>query len=154
MMENRNTHQIIVRRHLKVSREKVFAAFSEADALLQWYSPSPDISVEILEFEFSVGGRYRFRYAMLDGSHPVLGGVYIAIKPSEDLIFTWMWEPPDTHADILTQVHIEFLDREGGTELVLTHKQLPSEEVGVRHAEGWERTFDRFEAALHDGKLN
>jgi len=145
-------HKITVRRHVKAPREKVFNAFTTAQALTQWYSP-PNVSIEVLVFQFEVGHRYRFRYSMPDGSHPVLGGVYDFISQPDELAFTWVWEAPDVHANIPTLVHIQFLDKDNGTEIVLTHEQLPSEDVAIRHVEGWERTLDNLERAIAEGQI-
>ena len=147
------THKITVRRYVKVPRETVFGAFTTAEALTQWFSPSPDISVEVLTFQFEVGHQYRFRYTMQDGSNPVLGGVYDLISEPDELAFTWVWEAPDAHANIPTRVHIQFLSNGVGTEIVLTHEQLPSEDAGKRHAEGWEGTLDNLERAIREGQF-
>ncbi len=143
-------HKITVRRLVKAPRNKVFDAFSSAEALSQWYSPSQDITIEVLKFQFETGGEYRIRYGMQDGSHPVLGGVYKVISPPDELAFTWVWESPDIHSDIYTLVHIRLIDKAGQTEITVTHEQLSSKEVGERHAEGWERTLDNLEEALAD----
>ncbi len=147
-----SAHSITVRRLIKAGRERVFEAFSQSAALSRWFSPSPDISVEVLAFQFGIGGSYRLRYSMPDGTHPVLGGTYDLIAPPDELAFSWVWEAPDPHADIPTRVHIQFLDRGDATEIVLVHEKLPSKEVGTRHAEGWERTFDNLERSLGTGE--
>ncbi|WP_420414574.1 SRPBCC family protein [Roseibium sp.] len=141
-------HSTTVRRIIKADPETVFEAFSKAEALQKWFSPHPEITLEVLEFQFWEGGTYRFRYSMRDGSTPVLGGRFERIKPHQKLAFTWTWEAPDPHADIPTIVSIEFLAREGTTEIVLTHAQIPSEAIADRHAAGWEATFDHLETAL------
>ena len=136
-------HTITVRRVIRARRESVFDAFSRAEALTQWFSPSPDISVEVLAFEFAPEGRFRLRYTMPDGVQPVVGGVYEEIKRPDRLAFSWVWEPPYLHADIQTRVQIQFLDKGDATEVVLTHDRLTSEEAGIHHADGWNGIFDR-----------
>lgn len=147
-----NTHTAKVRRLITAERSRVFRAFSTATALQQWFSPNADITVEILQFEFVVGGRYRFRYSMLDGSQPVLGGIYDLIQPPEKLGFTWVWEAPDAHAGIPTRVQIELLERDAGTELVLVHTQISSAEMALRHAAGWEATLDQLAGSIASGE--
>ena len=150
MTSHQTLHTATVRRVVKANRARVFNAFSNASALKQWFSPSADISIEILQFNFVVGGKYRFRYAMPDGSNPVLGGTYHAIKPPEQLVFTWVWEAPDVHAEIPTQVCVELFEKGDNTEIVLTHRQIPSQEMATRHAAGWEATFDQLEKSIAD----
>lgn len=141
-------HSVTVRRRINADQQTVFQAFSKPDALEKWFSPHPEITLEVLTFEFREGGTYRFRYTMRDGSTPVLGGRFELIKPCRKLAFTWVWEAPDPHANIPTIVSVDFLAQEGATELVLTHAQIPSALIADRHANGWEATFDHLESAL------
>ncbi len=141
-------HSTTVCRLIKADKTSLFAAFSKAEVLEQWFSPSPDIGVEILQFDFRAGGRYRFRYSMKDGSRPILGGSFVRIEAPDRLSFTWVWEEPDPHAGIPTIVTVEFHGGGVQTEIVLTHSQIPTEEIAQRHAAGWEATFDHLEKAL------
>jgi uncharacterized protein YndB with AHSA1/START domain len=146
-------HSTTVRRIIKADKAVLFAAFSKAEALKQWFSPSPDIAVEILNFDFWPGGQYRFRYAMKDGSRPILGGSFLKIEAPDRLSFTWVWEEPDLHAGIPTIVTVEFHGEGVRTNVVLTHSQIPTEEIARRHAAGWEATFDHLEEALSQHRL-
>ena len=138
-------NSVTVRRLIKAERSRVFAAFSSADTLSQWFSPSADITVELLTFEFVPHSKFRLLYTMPDGSKPVVGGVYEIIKPPSQIVFTWMWAPPDPHADIPTRVCVQFHEKGRYTEVVLTHDKLLTKEACDRHAAGWEGTFDRLE---------
>ena len=51
-----------VRRHLAYSPETVFAAFASADLVERWLTPSPEIRLTVLQFDFREGGSYRFAY--------------------------------------------------------------------------------------------
>ena len=135
-------HSVTIRRLVKANRKRVFAAFSSAEALAQWFSPSIDIAIDVQAFEFVPKGQFRLRYTMPDGIQPVVGGVYEVIEEPGQIVFTWMWEAPDPHADIPTRVFVEFIDRGEETEVLLTHDKLPKE-AGERHITGWENTFDR-----------
>lgn len=142
------THSIIVRRLIKAPRARVFDAFSRADALAQWFTPAPDISVEILAFDFTAAGGFRLRYTMPDGQRPIVAGTYELIAPPGRLAFSWVWQAPDPHADVPTRVRIEFLEKGDSTELVITHDRLPSREACTRHAAGWEGTLDNLARSL------
>jgi len=43
---------------------------------------------------------------------------------------------------------VEFFDREGGTELRLTHETLPNEASRDDHEQGWNSVFDKLEKFL------
>jgi uncharacterized protein YndB with AHSA1/START domain len=60
-------------------------------------------------------------------------GEYVAIEPPERLEFTWISEATEHR---ITVVAIEFLERDRGTELILTHRRLPPMQV-ESHRRGW-----------------
>lgn len=139
---------ITIRRTFAAKREDVFKAFESAEAIGQWFSPSKDVSVEVVDFEFTLGGKFRFRYTMPDGTQSAVGGKYQKINIPEELIFSWIWEEPDQHAGVSSLVHIQFLDKGASTEVLLTHDKLPTSEDRERHAIGWDGTLTRLEFAL------
>lgn len=133
---------LIVRRTIPHPRQKLFDMFSQAEVLSKWFSPSADIHLEILEFKFEPGGRYRFRYQMPDGRAPTVGGLYREIVEHERISVSWVWEAPDPLAGIPMEVTFEFFPAGTGTEIVVTHEKLPSDTACSIHEDGWERALD------------
>ena len=74
------------------------AAFADAALVARWLSPSPDIALRVLRFEFRVGGEYRYAYDVPGVGTMRVNGVYRAIEPPSRIVFTWNIEPPDVHA--------------------------------------------------------
>src|SRR5690242_19732028 len=89
-----------VRRRLAAHPEKVFAALADAALVARWLTPSPDIRLTVLQFDFREGGRYRFAYTLPDGVVMRVGGSYRTIERPSRIVFTWVIEPPDEHAGI------------------------------------------------------
>ena len=73
-------------------------------------------------------------------------GEYQELVPGKKVVFTWKWDDDEDWKDYDSVVSVEFSDHEGGTELRLTHVQLPSEASRDRHSEGWSSVIDRLEA--------
>ncbi|TQV83793.1 SRPBCC family protein [Denitrobaculum tricleocarpae] len=144
------THSVTVRRLLPAQPARVFEAFSSAEALGRWFTPRPDISLEILAFEFVPEGAFRFCFIMPGDERKAVAGRYERIMLNDEIVFSWTWETPDPHADIPTRVRVRFRAQDGGTEIVLTHSQLPSEESSKRHGEGWTGMFEQLEAGFAD----
>ncbi len=121
----------------------VYRALTEPDLMRRWWSPDPDIAVEILEWRLRAGGTWRFAYRFPDGSVIRVRGRFRHVDPHRSLVFTWTWEPPDTHAGIETVVSIELAPDAGGTRLRIRHEGFPTEESRDRHDTGWSATLDR-----------
>ena len=139
---------ITVSRLFRHRRERVFRAFSVAQKMAQWFTPHKDIRVQVLALQFEPQGAFRFRWDNPDGSHTIVGGRFQHISPPEELVFTWLWESPDPHAGVLTHVVVQFLDRDGHTEVVIKHSRLPSEASCARHKEGWDGALASLEGWL------
>lgn len=71
-----------------------------------------------------------------------LGEYRILARPHK-LAFTWTWEPPDPHAGIETLVTIDLQEKDGGTELALTHARFPTEQTMRQHESGWGASLTR-----------
>jgi len=143
-----STDSIIVRRQLKTRRENVFKAFNNSSTLAQWLSPSSNVAVEVLEFQFVHGGCYRLHFTNPDGTTAKVGGTYNLINPPKELSFSWIWEKPDPMAGIITNVHIQFVEKKLGTEVVIHQTRLPSKEECSRHKMGWEGALNRLDCKL------
>jgi uncharacterized protein YndB with AHSA1/START domain len=137
-----------VRRRFAAAPGKVFAAFSEARLIGQWLSPSPAITLTLLQFDFRVGGAYRFAYHLPDGKTVVVGGVYRSIEPPSTIVFSWIIEPPDEHAGIESEVTVTITPDGGGTELLIRHGKLTRADAALRHAEGWRGAVDQLAELL------
>jgi uncharacterized protein YndB with AHSA1/START domain len=133
---------LVVRRVIPVPRERVFQAWLDPKSLAQWMRPggATDATAEV---DPKVGGR--FRIIMIEGpkryEHT---GEYLAIEPPEWLEFTWISEATDHRTTVVT---IEFLERDRGTELVLTHRRLPAQQV-ESHRGGWTDIFRELQERL------
>ncbi|MET3220473.1 uncharacterized protein YndB with AHSA1/START domain [Bradyrhizobium japonicum] len=79
-------------RRLRARPEKVYAAWTQAAQLAQWFGP-PNMKPATLTAELDVrtGGRYRISFVSDDGEYFEAGGTYREVVPNELLVFTWAW---------------------------------------------------------------
>ena len=138
-----------LRRHFAVAPERVFAAFSDVRLIAQWLSPSPDIELSILQFDFRVGGTYRFAYPLPEGAPVIVNGAYRTILPPSLIVFSWVIEPPDEHAGIESEVTVTITRDGDGSQLHIRHARLNRADAIARHAEGWCGAMDQLEQLLH-----
>jgi uncharacterized protein YndB with AHSA1/START domain len=132
------------------SPAKVFAAFADGALVSRWLTPSPDVALDVLQFDFRVGGAYRFAYRVPGRGAMVVGGVYRLIEPPSTLVFTWNIEPPDEHAGIRSEVTIALTPDGSGTRLVIRHARLTQAGAAERHAEGWRGAIHQLATMLDD----
>lgn len=89
----------------------------------------------LAEVDLRVGGRYRLGMRAPDGAAVyVCTGVYREVTPPSRLVYTWAWEGQDGPETLVT---VEFLDRGGATEVVLTHEGFADAGSRDQHATGW-----------------
>ncbi len=127
------------------SREKVFRAWTEPEAMKRWLAPSDEFSIPTVEVDLRVGGKYHVDMLSPEGIHHVATGVYRDIQPPHKLVFTWYWENKDMQETLVT---LEFRERGKETELVLTHERFPNPEERDRHQHGWTGCLARLVKAL------
>ena len=72
-------------------------------------------------------------------------GEYRELVSGKKIVFTWKWDDDEVWETRNSLVTVELSDRDGGTEVRLTHEQLPSEESRDRHNDGWNSVLDRLE---------
>ena len=96
----------------------------------------------IAEVDLKVGGKYRFGMLEPGKDAPYVSyGVYQEVDPPARLVFTWAFEKmPGDDPDFVpaeTLVTVEFIDKDGATEVVLTHERFPDEHMRDEHQAGW-----------------
>ena len=133
---------LVVRRMISASRDRVFAAWLDPASLAVWMCPGP-VTGATAEVDARVGGRFRIvmRDPSGDAEH---WGVYLLIDPPEKLSFTWLSAATDRRP---TVVEVEFIERDGGTEIVLTHRQLPASQI-ESHRKGWTDIVEKLGSAV------
>lgn len=127
---------IVLRRTYKVSRERVFAAWTKPEIAAMFLGPD-DVTIPEVQMDVRTGGSYRITMLMPDGERWTARGIYREVRVPERLSMTWRWEedsPADEQESLLT---LEFNELGGETELVLTHEQFASGESRDRHEQGW-----------------
>jgi len=95
------------------------------------------------------GGLYRVD--VIPGS--VALGEFVEVDPPRRLVWTWGWEPGSLgqEAPGSTTIEVELIPDGDGTTLRFTHRGLPNEDAGKRHAHGWDHYLARLAIAAPGG---
>jgi uncharacterized protein YndB with AHSA1/START domain len=127
------TEPVVVRRTIPIPRERVFDAWLDPARLARFMRPG-STGRTTADVDARVGGRFRIvMYHPNSKAGTEHTGEYLLIDRPRRLSFTWCSTNTD---DKDTTVTIEFLDRDGATEVVLTHTQLPPKQL-EGHRKGW-----------------
>ena len=128
---------LVVRRLIAATPERLFAAWTVPAQLIAWWGPAP-VRCLGAEVDLRVGGAYRIRNGMPDGSELVIAGAFERVEPPRLLVYTWQ-----VGGEPVSRVTVQFLAREAGTEVVVTHDRIHSAAVRDDHERGWIGCFDR-----------
>jgi serine/threonine protein kinase len=128
--------------------DRVFATWTDAAGMYDWYAPTDEFTTPLAEVEPRVGGEYRVGMKNpATGNLHVVRGQYSTIDFPRRLSFTWAWDlpQPDPHE---TQVTLEFREQAGGTNVVLIHERFRDDGQRDGHAEGWTGCLKRLARKL------
>jgi uncharacterized protein YndB with AHSA1/START domain len=119
----------------------VFDALTAPEGIACWWGPDGG-PVLVAETDVRVGGRFRVRFRMLDGSEHESNGQYLEVRRPERLVMSWRWlggeEDPNE-----SRVEIDLRPIPEGTELTFTHAALFSEATRLSHERGWSGALDK-----------
>jgi uncharacterized protein YndB with AHSA1/START domain len=141
---------LTLHRHYPVAPEKVYRAWTDPQAIRQWWGPGGHDPVSAAELDVRVGGRFRIVFGGPDGKAHEVQGVYREVVPNRKLVFTWTW--PRTTPERESLVSIVFREVRGdervATELDFRHEQLFDEAVRDGHRRGWTESLAKLDDYL------
>jgi uncharacterized protein YndB with AHSA1/START domain len=132
-----------ISRVINADPDTLFRAWTEPDQLKRWSCPEGSTLADV-EMDLTVGGRYRLKMESPDGTVHTAVGVYRAVEAPHRLVYTWRWEE-EAYDVGETLVTVEFQDRGGASEVVLTHELFPNAEATGQHSDGWTSCFTKLE---------
>ena len=137
--------RLVLRRLIAAPQKRVYHAWTDRQEMMQWGAPE-DLTIPQFDCDFRVGGAYRLVMQKPDGERLTVKGEYREIRPHERVAYTWTWEEDEGEPEITTLVTVEFHDRGGQTEVVLTQEGFASEASRLGHTKGWTSILEKLEA--------
>ncbi len=135
---NVSTPELAIRRTYDATPAEVFAAFSQAEALAEWFSPYA--GEVIAEIDLREGGKWSIQMSQPDDEPATVSGEYLEVIEDKRLAFTWAWAGTP---DRVSKVAIDLVDQGGTTLLTLTHTQFFDEAARNRHKLGWSACLEK-----------
>ncbi|MES2811081.1 MAG: SRPBCC family protein [Bacteroidota bacterium] len=136
-----SNNSVSLHRVLKTSPEKVYRAFTEANALASWIPPYGFLCT-VHEMDFRVGGTYKMSFHNFStGNGHSFGGKYIEIKPNEFLKYTDKFDDPNLPGEMMTSVWLRKVI--GGTELKVLQEGIPAVIPVDMCYLGWQESLEK-----------
>ena len=129
---------------IKARPSIVFDVLTMPEGIAFWWGPD-DGPVLVAETDPRIGGHFRVRFRMLDGSEHESSGEYLEVVKPERLSMSWRWtggmeDPGESRIEIALRAIPD------GTELIFTHSRLHDEETRRSHEAGWTGALHKLEA--------
>ncbi len=137
---------LVIRKMIAASREEVFAAWLDPESIRHWMCPGHILTTEA-QLDARVGGTFRIVMKGKTEDYEHTGEYRVIDRPAK-LVFTWISKGTGYQPSLVT---VQFFDRGGQTELVLTHERLPSAEAVQGHKAGWGEIADHLADHLAKG---
>ena len=135
-----------ITRTFNAPRDRVFEAWTRVTDLKKWWGMDDSFTTPIAEVDLRVGGAYRLAMKPPDSDDLyIVGGTFREVMPPKRLVYTWAWEGTGEAESLVT---VEFHDRNGITEVVLTHGAFADQARRDEHAAGWEGCLNQLTKLL------
>ena len=148
------TNTVTLHRVLTASSEKIFRAFTDADAMAAWLPPYGFIC-KVHEMDVKIGGKYKMTFTNFStGSSHSFGGEYLEIVPNELLKYSDQFDDPSMPGQMITTITLKKVIC--GTELTATQEGIPDMIPVEMCYLGWQESLDKLkrlvEPEIPDGQ--
>ena len=135
------TNSVSLHRVLKTSPEKVFRAFTQANAIASWLPPY-GFTCTVHEMDAKVGGRYKMSFQNFStGNGHSFGGTYVEIKPNELIKYTDQFDDPNLPGEMTTTVWLRKVI--AGTEIKILQEGIPAPIPVEMCYLGWQESLEK-----------
>ncbi len=121
--------------------EKVYKAFTDADAMAAWLPPYGFVC-KVHNMDFKIGGSYRMSFInFTTGNSHSFGGEYLEIVPNELLKYTDKFDDPNLPGQIVTTIELKKVLC--GTALYAAQEGIPDAIPAEMCYLGWQESLDK-----------
>ena len=135
--------ELVVRRRIRATAERLFEAWTQPDQLRLWWGP-PTVTCAGATIDLRVGGGYRIGNRYADGRIVWIAGDFEVVAPPSKLVFTWRIEPGPARIELVT---VLFEQRDDATDVTVSHQRIADAATraghGRRRADSERRTRPR-----------
>jgi len=136
-----SANSVSLHRVLKAGPEKVYRAFTDANAMASWIPPYGFLCV-VHSMEVKTGGSYKMSFINFStGNAHSFGGKYLEIDPNVFLKYTDKFDDPNLPGEMITSVWLKKVL--GGTDLKILQEGIPSAIPAEMCYLGWQESLEK-----------
>ena len=121
--------------------EKVFRAFTEANAMASWIPPYGFLCV-VHSMEVKIGDSFKMSFInFTTGNAHSFGGTYLDVKPNEFLKYTDTFDDPNLPGEMTTSVWLNEVSC--GTEIKILQENIPAMIPTEMCYLGWQESLEK-----------
>ncbi len=134
-------NKVTLHRVLAATPEKVFRAFSSADAMAAWLPPYGFVC-KVHEMDFTTGGQFNMSFTnFTTGNSHSFGGKYLEVIKDQFLKYTDTFDDPNLPGEMITTVQLHEVSC--GTELTITQEGIPDAIPAEMCYLGWQESLEK-----------
>lgn len=121
--------------------EKVYKAFTDADAMAAWFPPYGFVC-KVHHMDMKMGGTYKMTFTNFTTGHGhSFGGEYVEIIPNKKIKYTDQFDDPNLPGQMITTIELKQVLC--GTELYATQEGIPDVIPIEMCYLGWQESLDK-----------
>jgi uncharacterized protein YndB with AHSA1/START domain len=134
-------NSVSLHRVLKTSPEKVYRAFTEANAIASWLPPYGFLCT-VHEMNVKVGGTFKMSFHNFStGNGHSFGGEYLELKPNEYIKYTDKFDNPNLPGEMTTSIRLQ--KTSVGTEINILQEGIPAVIPTEMCYLGWQESLEK-----------
>jgi uncharacterized protein YndB with AHSA1/START domain len=134
-------NSVSLHRVVKTSPEKIYRAFTDANALAAWLPPYGFLCT-VHEINVQVNGSFKMSFQNFStGNSHSFGGKYVELKPNEFLKYTDTFDDPNLPGEMTTSVWLQKVSV--GTEMKILQENIPSVIPAEMCYLGWQESLEK-----------
>jgi len=143
-MNDLKNRTLTIEKIFNVSKEIVWQAWTEPEHIIKWWGPK-GMDINVLEYNFRVGGKWKFSMPMPDGNEFISEGIYSEIVEFNRIVTSADFKP------MTEGVELQAIFEAEGDKTKFTFNVIhPTEEYCKQQEEmgfynGWGSAFERLE---------
>ena len=134
-------NSVSLQRVIKTSPQKLYRAFTEANAIASWLPPYGFLCT-VHDMDVKVGGSFRMSFQnFTTGNGHSFGGVYLELKPDELIKYTDKFDDPNLPGEMTTTIWLQKVMV--GTEIRILQEGIPSAIPVEMCYLGWQESLEK-----------